>query len=382
MNDDGPTCPLEPAFTCVSIPRGSDVPFKVFAEDFLDLRGLIKNSTLAWVNYRARDVARDGVDLAMALGFSEQMMHRLLLAYYEAFEDNETEMGMVVPAVHIGEDSVDTNPVLILVREDLILTIHGGDVTRIARFSRYADTYLRKLPSVMPLEDKRTSLLIRILDENNTRNFDQIRVVQEMADEVSKNLLDISGDFEETGRDVLAARHMLMRYLSAQWRTWEVLHSLRHGDAELISDNPKMLAGISHLADEVTNHISLSEKMTDVLVSGQDVLQGLRNNQLLILNNRMLFAMTYITILGTAVLVPNTLATVFGYIFIIRSEHIWWTLAVIALSTVLATLMAYWWVEARFEMPSDPVDIQQEIARRRAQLVHEHPWRRKALGRP
>jgi magnesium transporter len=352
------------------------MPTKVFAEDYLDLRGLIKNSSLAWVNYRARDVNVDGLELAMAVGFQEHMVQRLLASYYESFEDNETELGMIIPAVRIRKEEVEVNPVLLLVREDLILTIHGGDVTRISRFSRYADVYLRKLPAVMPLEDKRTSLLIRILDENNGRNFDQISIIQETADDVSKNLTDLTGDYADTGRDILAARHMLMRYLSAQWRTWEVLHSLRHGDAELISDNPKMLAGISHLADEVTNHISLAEKLTNVLVSGQDVLQGMRANQLLIINNRFLFTITFMTVLGTAILVPNTLATMFGFIYVVSAEHIWWTILVTAASTVLATLAAYWWVQAKHEMPLDAVDIQKELARRRAQLIREHPWRR------
>jgi magnesium transporter len=377
MNGNGATPLAEPAFTCVSIPRGSDVPVKVFADDYLDLRGLIQNSSLGWVNYRARSVSVDGVALAAALGFPEQMVHRLLNSYYEAFEDNETEMGMVVPAIRISDGDVEANPVLILVREDLILTVHGGDVTRIARFSRYADVYLRKLPSIMPLEDKRTSLLIRILDENNTRNFDQISAIQERADGVSQSLMDMGSDFRETGKRILEARHMLMRYLSAQWRAWEVLQSLRHGDAELISDNHKMLAGIGHLADEVTNHISLAEKLTDVLVSGQDVLQGLRNNQLLIINNRFLLSMTLLTILGTAILVPNTLATIFGFVYVIREEHIWWTAAATALSTVVATLAAYYWVQGRYQMPLDPVDIQREIARRRAQAMREHPWRRR-----
>jgi magnesium transporter len=376
MSDAEASVPVEPAFTCISIPRGSDMPTKVFAEDYLDLRGLIKNSSLAWVNYRARDVNTDGLELAMAVGFQEHMVQRLLASYYESFEDNETELGMIIPAVRIKGEEVEVNPVLLLVREDLILTIHGGDVTRISRFSRYADVYLRKLPAVMPLEDKRTSLLIRILDENNGRNFDQISIIQETADDVSKNLTDLTGDYADTGRDILAARHMLMRYLSAQWRTWEVLHSLRHGDAELISDNPKMLAGISHLADEVTNHISLAEKLTNVLVSGQDVLQGMRANQLLIINNRFLFTITFMTVLGTAILVPNTLATMFGFVYVISAEHVWWTILVTAASTVLATLAAYWWVQAKHEMPLDAVDIQKELARRRAQLIREHPWRR------
>jgi len=94
-----------------------------------------------------------------------------------------------------------------------------------------------------------------------------------------------------------------------------------------------------------------------VLASGLEVLQSLYNNQLQILNNRMSLTMTWLTILGTAVLVPNTLATIFGFVFGLEWKLIIWSLAVITISTVGATLLAYWWVKRRVNLPKRADDF-------------------------
>ncbi|MCX6799433.1 MAG: magnesium transporter CorA, partial [Candidatus Diapherotrites archaeon] len=73
--------------------------------------------------------------------------------------------------------------------------------------------------------------------------------------------------------------------------------------------------------------------------------QSIYNNQLQILNNRLSLIITWLTVLGTAVLVPNTLATVFGIPSI--SEHIEWHTAVWVLvaSSILSAAVSYWAVK-------------------------------------
>ena len=100
-----------------------------------------------------------------------------------------------------------------------------------------------------------------------------------------------------------------------------MVNSLRYGDADTITDNQKVLNKIGLLADDLNRQISLSEHMSEVLASGLEVLQSLYNNQLQILNNRMSLTMTWLTILGTAVLVPNTLATIFGFALNVDLQH-------------------------------------------------------------
>jgi magnesium transporter len=260
----------------------------------------------------------------------------------------------MVPAVKIRKLSVESYPLIILVRKDLIVTMHTVQVERLVLFSRYADTFLRKLPESMELQDRLTMMLVRILDENNSHNFEHLREIEEQGDIMSEALLDPASPRMQIGRDIYNLKHALITYLNTLWRTLDVLHSLRYGDAELVSDHPKTLAQIGLLVEDVNRQISLSEHMSEVLASGLEVLQALYNNQLQLLNNRMALTMTWLTILGTAVLVPNTIATVFGFVLGLDSETLLWTMAVLALATVNATYLAYWWVMRWAKLPKSP----------------------------
>ncbi len=59
-----------------------------------------------------------------------------------------------------------------------------------------------------------------------------------------------------------------------------------------------------------------------------------------------------LTILGAAVLVPNTLATVFSSAaFDMRPHDIGWYVTLLVGSTILATALAYWWVNKMGSLP-------------------------------
>lgn len=336
---------------CVSLPQLNARPIKstgAAPEEFLSI---VQRSTLSWVNYAAPDLEKDGTRVASMYGFSESMVSTLLKGYYASFEDREVELGIMVPAVRVRGLELKVFPLLILVKKNLILTIHSMEVVRLVQFSRYADTYLRKLPDVMPQDDKLTMMLIRILDENNTRNFEQLREIEEQADAMSEILIDPNSPRIEVGRKIYGMKHSLITYLNTLWRTLDVVTSLRYGDADTITDNPKVLSKVGMMSDDLNRQIELAEHMSEVLASGLEVLQSLYNNQLQILNNRMSLTMTWLTILGTAVLVPNTLATIFGFVFGLETKMIIWTMAVITMATVGSTILAYWWVKKRVNLP-------------------------------
>jgi magnesium transporter len=63
-----------------------------------------------------------------------------------------------------------------------------------------------------------------------------------------------------------------------------------------------------------------------------------------------------LTIIGTALLVPNTIATVVSQtnIFTLTSVDLGWYLSLIVGSTVLATLFAWWWVKKIGFLPKSP----------------------------
>ena len=342
-----------PRAVCVAIPHAGK-PVRILGNSPTEFISTLQNSTLAWINFTVCDIAKDGAEVATLLGFSASLVPEVIKGYHASFVDGETELGIMVPAVMISKLDLRSYPLVILVRKDLIVTIHSEEVVRLVQFSRYADAYMRKLPESMPLDDRLTSMLVRILDENNSRNFEYLREIEEQGDEMSELLLDPKTPRIEVGRQIYDLKHTLITYLNTLWRTLDVLHNLRYGDALLVSDNPKMLAQIGLLVEDVNRQISLSEHMSEVLASGLEVLQAIYNNQLQILNNRMALTITWLTILGTAVLVPNTLATIFGYIFNLEWRWQLWTLSVMFAATGLATYLAYWWVTRKVQLPAAP----------------------------
>ena len=338
---------------CVALPHMGK-PLRIVGKSPTEFISTLQQSTLAWINFAVSDVHKEGPEIAARLGFSASLIPEVLKGYHANFIDGETEIGIMVPAVRISKLDLWSFPLIILVRKDLIVTIHSKEVERLVQFSRYADVYMRKLPESLPLDDKLTMMLVRILDENNSRNFEYLREIEEEGDDMSELLLNPKSPRMEIGRQIYQLKHTLISYLNTLWRTLDVLHNLRYGDAALVSDNPKVLAQIGLLVEDVNRQISLSEHMSEVLASGLEVLQALYNNQLQILNNRMALTMTWLTILGTAVLVPNTLATIFGFVFNVEFGLQIWTLTVMATATIGSTWLAYWWVRRKVQLPHSP----------------------------
>jgi magnesium transporter len=344
-----------PKAVCVALPHGGK-PVKIHSRSPSELISTLQNSDISWVDFTVADIEKEASDIAVRLGFSSSIIPVILKGYYSSFEDRNTEIGIMVPAVKVSGFNIQSFPLLLLLRRDLIVTIHQPQVERLVLWSRYADSFIRKLPAGMSHENKLTMMLVRILDENNTHNFEHLREIEEQADGMSKMLLDPKSPRMEIGNQIYEMKHTLITYLNTLWRTLDVLHSLRFGGAELISEDPKMNAQLQLLVEDVNRQIGLSEHMSEVLASGLEVLQTLYNNQLQVLNNRMALTMTWLTILGTAVLVPNTLATIFGFVFngSMTTEWLIWTLSVMSFATVGATYLAYWWVRRWAKLPTSP----------------------------
>jgi magnesium transporter len=335
---------------CVAMPV-SGKPIKIAGDSPTEFIPILKDASIAWLNFPVEDMS-EAEKISISLGFSSTLVPTLLSSYYSAYEDRDTEMGLMFPAVIIKKLEVLTSPLLILVRKDLVLTIHEREVFRLIRFSRYADTFMRKIKPNAPSQDKLTIVLTRIIDEINSRNFDYLREIETQGDELSRHLLDPVTPRATLGPEIYHMKHALITYLDTLWATLDVINSLRYGDAELITDSQKLLARIGILSDDVNRQIALSEHMSEVLASGLEVLQSIYNNQLQILNNRLALVMTWLTILGTAVLVPNTLATIFSNpAFNLQPSDWGWYTSLLIGSTILSTWFAYWWIKRKGLMP-------------------------------
>jgi magnesium transporter len=242
---------------------------------------------------------------------------------------------------------------MILLKKNLVFTIHPLNIDRrFIRLRRYAETVLKKIPVEANAEDKLTMLLMRIIDENNGWNSEHLREIEERGDKLNEIMIDPYTPRDKLGPEIYHMKHALIIYLDALWDTVHVLHTLRYGDAELITNDEKLIGKLGILAEDVSRQISLAEHMSEVLASGLEVLQSIYNNQLQNLNNRLALLLSYLTIIGTALLVPNTLATMLGNsVFEIGPKDLGWYLAMMIGSTIVATGLVYWWVRKRGWIP-------------------------------
>jgi magnesium transporter len=330
---------------CVAMsPAGGSI-YKTDAESPEGFLEILSQSPVAWVDYWTDNFDKEAPVAAAQLGFSDALISSLTGESRLTYQDFDTEMGIRLPSIQVHQLQVERYPLLLLIRKNFILSIHPINVDRrYRRLRRYADTFMRKIRLEACAEDKLTLLLMRLIDETNERNFEHLRQVEELGDALNKEMSNPNAPRHDLGPKIYEMKHALITYLDGLWETVDVLHALRYGDAELITDNPKLLARMALLADDVNRQIGLAEHLSEVLASGLETLQTIYNNQLQVINNRMSLVITYLTIIGTAFLVPNTLATILsGSAFNMQHDDIGWYVALLVGSTILATGGAYWW---------------------------------------
>ncbi|MCI0504223.1 magnesium transporter CorA [Candidatus Micrarchaeota archaeon] len=315
------------------------------SRDVRDFLSRAESCSVAWVDYIVEDLAGESPAIASALGFSDSLVSTLLKNKRSGYEDLDDEMGVLIPAIIVNGFDVKVEYLLLLLRNGLVATIHTTEVKRFFRLRRYAKIFMRKIKPTLPSKDKLTHILVRIIDENNARNFDHLREIEENSDKLSAKLSDVKTPREEIGKDIHLMKHALITYLNALWETVDVLNTLRYGDPEILTDDPKLLTRLHGLVVEVNNQIGLAEHMSEVLASGLEVMQSIYNNQLQILNNKLALLVAYLTVLGTAFLVPNTIATALGSsAFALTPADQGWYLALLLGSTIVATVGSYLWV--------------------------------------
>ena len=279
-----------------------------------------KDASVVWIDYTTKDLEKDLEKVAQTMGFALTPFQKLFSGYYSAYEDSDTELGIVLPVVKLDKFDMAIQRLVILIRSNFILTVHNENVPALVKFSRYAQTFLKKL-NAADTRDKITLILERIIDENMSK--------------------------KELARSIYEMKHILITYLNVLWAIKDVVDSLQYGDADLITDDEKLLGRIGILSDNIDRHIELSEQMSNVLASGLEVMQSIYNNKLQSLNNRFALVTAYLTVLGTAALVPNTIATIAGSGYEIWGHSIsdfWWYMPMLIVATIGATLLSLWWV--------------------------------------
>ena len=369
----GQNSPLEPLpkrWFCISL-ECSGKTFKQEAESPTAFLEKVNQSMVAWIDYTTDDPMKDLPAAAAQMGFSETFISNLSCCDQLNYQDFDNEMWMSFPSVQIRGTEVKAYPLLVLIRKNIVFSVHTRLIDkRFIRLRRYSEAILRKIPIDIKPEDKLTILLSRIIDANNDSNFRHLRVIEEFGDELNRDLMDQQTDKSQLGPKIYEMKHALIIYMNALWESVDVLQAIRYGDAELLTDEPKVVNLFSIMVDQVKSQIGLSEHMSEVLASGIEATQAIYNNQLTIANNRLTISnnqltvmnnrfaklAAYLTIVGTALLIPNTIATILGNaVWVYGPQHLPLYLLLMIGATVSGSVYMWFWISKKGLLPEDEV---------------------------
>jgi len=369
----GQNSPLEPLpkrWFCISL-ECSGKTFKQEAESPTAFLEKVNQSMVAWIDYTTDDPMKDLPAAAAQMGFSETFISNLSCCDQLNYQDFDNEMWMSFPSVQIRGTEVKAYPLLVLIRKNIVFSVHTRLIDkRFIRLRRYSEAILRKIPIDIKPEDKLTILLSRIIDANNDSNFRHLRVIEEFGDELNRDLMDQQTDKSQLGPKIYEMKHALIIYMNALWESVDVLQAIRYGDAELLTDEPKVVNLFSIMVDQVKSQIGLSEHMSEVLASGIEATQAIYNNQLTIANNRLTISnnqltvmnnrfaklAAYLTVVGTALLIPNTIATILGNaVWVYGPQHLPLYLLLMIGATVSGSVYMWFWISKKGLLPEDEV---------------------------
>jgi magnesium transporter len=334
--------PVKPVSMCVllkpdgQVEKQTDRPL----QEYLNLSAA---ASVAWIDLTCQDTEKELDKLATSIGFTQLPFAKVLSGFFSSYEDADSELGIMLPSVIVKDFEVKVRPLVVLLKGNMIITIHDDDVHRLMKFARYAPTFLKKI-KVEASTDKITLIMERIIDENNDRNFEYLREIEKHGDDISRGLIDEDLDKRIVAEEIYKMKHVLIAYLNVLWASKDVIESLRYGDADLVTDDEKLLGRIGILSDNIERHIELSEQMSNVLASGLEVMQTIYNNKLQTMNNRFAIVTAYLTVFGTAFLWPNTIATVVSSVGWDMSGVQLEYMLFLIISTIIATVISFMWV--------------------------------------
>ncbi len=359
---------MQKRWFCMGI-ESSGKTFKQEAESSATLLEKINQSMVTWVDYITDNPMKDLPAVAAQMGFSESFISSTSCCDQLNYQDFDNEMWMSFPSVQIRGTEVKAHPLLILIKKNMVFTLHMRLVDkRFIRLRRYSEAILRKIPLDANPEDKLTLLLSRIIDANNDSNFRHLRVIEEFGDELNRDLMDQQTDKTQLGPKIYMMKHALIIYMNALWESVDVLQAIRYGDAELLTDDQKLVNLFSAMVEQVKSQIGLSEHMSEVLASGIEATQAIynnqlttannqltiSNNQLTVLNNRFAKLAAYLTIVGTALLIPNTIATILGNsVWVYGPDNLFLYLVLMVGATLVGSVFMWLWIRKKGLLPED-----------------------------
>lgn len=294
----------------------------------------LKEFSMSWIEFVVDDVSSDAEEIVSKLKIQLDS-NSVLNGYYSNYEDIGNLLGVTIPLVQIKGGHVSPSPVLIYVSENSIISIHDEGAERMMNLSASSEGFLKNLPNKEgDLPERLSILLARIIDEISERNYDTLRVLVERAQSIELELgSEKSVTAKEVSLEMSKIKRAILTFLSAVWATHTTIHSLRYGDAAVLTDRPELLSRFDIVLDDINRQIQLAEQILELLSTGVNVIQTQ-------LTNRLSTIILWLTVIGTAVLVPNTLATIFA---IVPNSHLLFReMAItIILTTIFGSVLSY-----------------------------------------
>lgn len=316
------------------------MPFKKPSVTLEDLPAETTSGHLTWIECVVDSIIDDSPKILEKCSITMEASV-LLSGYVSSYEDRGETLGLMIPFVVPGNNKAQTAPILIFMKKDLIVTIHDDYGGKITKLYNYAHTLLRKLPkNVDTWTDGQTILLARIIDEISEANFSILRLIVERAEQFE---IDIAASRQVTRDISLELSDMktsLLTFLNAVWASYDTVHNLKYGDADMVSDDEIILGKFEVILGRLDRQIQMAENVMQMVATGVNVVQAE-------VTNKVTIFIIWWTVAGTAALVPNTLATVFG--LYPNHEQLFGPISYgLVLSTILSAAFAYHYVRKFF----------------------------------
>ena len=316
--------------------EGEGVPFKKESINLEEAAKVVSLGNLTWIEIVVDDIVAETPKILDRLGINMEPS-TLLSGYITEYEDAGDTLGIMVPFIFTGESRTQTSPCLIFMKKDLILTIHDDYGGKITKLYNYTDTLMRKLPQAPESwAERQTMLLFRLLDEVSETNFSVLRSIVERAEQVEIDLAGARQISRDLSLELSNMKRSVLSFLNAVWATHDIVKNLKYGDPDMISDDDDVLEKFEVVLATLDRQIQMAENVMEIISTGITVIQTESTNQLTKL-------IVWLTVAATAVLVPNTLATIFG-IPDLEFSYVW-VIPVLIFATALSSIITFRWTK-------------------------------------
>ena len=312
------------------------IPFKKESIPLEDAAKRVSDGTFTWIECVVDDIVNETPKILQKLEIN--MDPSLLLSgYVTAYEDVGDTLGIMLPFIVTGDSRTQTSPVLIFVKKDLIVTIHDDYGGKITKLYNYSTSLMRKLPKEQEQwADRQTILLFRLLDEVSETNFSILRTIIEQAEQLEIDLAGSRQTDRDVGFELSNMKRSLLTFLNAVWATHDTVRNVKYGDPDMLTDDDDILEKFEVILGRLDRQIQMAENVMEVIATGITVIQTETSNKLTKL-------IVWLTVAATAVLVPNTIATIFG---IPGLEFSWsWIVPILLISTIISAVVTYRWTK-------------------------------------